>query len=182
LEAAGALDSRPIPTVQSRSVLQIDRLAPADWPSVRSIYAEGIAGRMATFETEVPSWEAWDAGHLPEPRRIARQERAIAGWAALSPASRRAVYAGVAETSLYVAAAARRCGVGRALLTELVASSEAAGLWTLQASILAVNAPSLRLFAACGFREVGRRERLGRLDGVWHDVILMERRSALAGR
>ncbi len=166
-------------------MLQIDRLAPADWPAVRAIYGEGIAGRTATFETEVPGWEAWDAGHLPEPRLVARREgpeREVVGFAALSPYSRRPVYAGVAEATLYVASSARREGVGRALLAELVARSEAAGLWTLQASILAVNAPSLRLFAAGGFREVGRRERLGRLDGVWHDVILMERRSAVAGR
>jgi len=166
-------------------VLQIGRLAHADWPAVSAIYAEGIAGRTATFETEVPGWEAWDAGHLPEPRLVARRgdrHGEVVGWAALSPVSRRAVYAGVAEASLYVAAAARRGGVGRALLSELVARSEAAGIWTLQAGILAVNAASLRLFAAAGFREVGRRERIGRLDGVWHDVILLERRSAVAGR
>lgn len=166
-------------------MLQIDRLAPADWPAVQEIYAEGIAGRTATFETAVPGWEAWDAGHLPEPRLVARrgdQNGAIVGFAALSPVSRRAVYAGVAEATLYIAGSARRQGVGRALLAELVARSEAAGIWTLQASIFAINAPSLRLFAAGGFREVGRRERLGRLDGIWHDVILMERRSAVAGR
>lgn len=166
-------------------MLHIDRLAPADWPAVAAIYAEGIAGRAATFETEVPGWEAWDAGHLPEPRLVARRgngDGEIVGYAALSPVSKRAVYAGVAEATLYVAGTARREGVGRALLAELVARSEAAGIWTVQASILAANAPSRRLFAAGGFREVGRRERLGRLDGVWHDVILMERRSAVAGR
>jgi len=167
-------------------VLQIDRLAPADWPAVREIYAEGIAGRTATFETEVPGWEAWDAGPLPEPRLVARrgerENRQVVGFAALTPYSRRAVYAGVAEATLYVAGSARREGVGRALMAELVARSEAAGLWTLQASIFATNAPSLRLFAALGFREVGRRERLGKLDGVWHDVILLERRSTVVGR
>jgi L-amino acid N-acyltransferase YncA len=178
-----ALDSRPTGPYSPR-VLRIDRLAPADWPGASAIYAEGIAGRAATFETEVPGWEAWNAGHLPEPRLVARrdgQDREIVGFAALSPISKRAVYAGVAEATLYVALVARREGVGRALLAELVARSEAAGLWTLQASILAVNAPSLRLFAALGFREVGHRERLGRLDGVWHDVVLMERRSAITG-
>jgi len=163
-------------------VLRIDPLRAADWADVRAIYAEGIAGRTATFETAPPSWEEWDAGHLPAPRLAARQEGRIAGWAALSPVSQRAVYAGVAEVSLYVAAAARRSGVGRALLAELVLRSEAAGVWTLQAGIMAVNLASLRLFAACGFREVGRRERIGCLEGAWHDVVLMERRSPTVGR
>jgi len=163
-------------------MLRIDRLTADDWQAVRAIYLEGIAGRAATFETAAPQWEEWNAAHLPEPRLAAWLEGRFGGWAALSPVSRRPVYAGVAEVSLYVAASARRSGVGRALLDALVPRSEAAGLWTLQASIMSVNGPSLRLFAAGGFREVGRRERLGRLDGVWHDVILMERRSAVAGR
>jgi len=160
----------------------IDSLAAADWAAAREIYREGIAGRTATFETGVPSWEEWDAAHLPEPRLAARREGEVVGFAALSPVSRRAVYTGVAEVSLYVAGSARRSGVGRALLDALVPASEAAGLWTLQASILAANAPSLRLFTAGGFREVGRRERIGRLDGIWHDVVLMERRSLVVGR
>ena len=163
-------------------MLDIGLLAAGDWDAVRAIYVEGIAGRQATFETAAPSAEAWDAAHLPAPRLAARRDGRLVGWAALSPVSRRAVYAGVAEVSLYVAGSARRCGVGRALLAELVPRSEAAGLWTLQAGILAVNQASLRLFAAGGFREIGRRERIGRLDGVWHDVVLMERRSPLVGR
>jgi L-amino acid N-acyltransferase YncA len=162
-------------------LLAIRDLSPADWEAVREIYREGIATRAATFETALPSWEDWDRSHLPAPRLVAVREDRIAGWAALSPVSRRAVYAGVAEASLYVAAAARRSGVGRALLAELVPRSEAAGIWTLQASILPSNTASLSLFVQGGFREVGRRERLGRLDGVWHDVVLLERRSGIVG-
>ncbi len=167
------------------TMLRMGPLAAADWPGVRAIYLEGVAGRTATFETAAPRWEEWDAGHLPAPRLVARRGEQMVGWAALSPISRRAVYAGVAEVSLYVAAAAQRTGVGRALLAELVPRSEAAGLWTLQASIMAVNLGSLRLFAAAGFREVGRRERLGRAalaDAPWQDVVLFERRSRVVGQ
>jgi L-amino acid N-acyltransferase YncA len=157
--------------------VHIGFLKPADWDSVAAIYAEGLATRQATFETEVPAWEAWDAAHLPRPRLKATDGGRIVGWAALSPVSRRAAYAGVAEVSIYVERASRGRGIGRALLAALVRASEDAGFWTLQAGIMAVNAPSLALHAACGFRRVGVRERIGKLDGVWHDVVLMERRS-----
>ena len=167
--------------VLSPTMLRVESLSPADWDAVREIYREGIATRAATFETAVPGWEEWDRSHLPAPRLTAVRDGRVLGWAALSPISRRAVYAGVAEVSLYVAAAARGSGVGRALLSELIPRSEAAGLWTLQASMLAVNRASLNLFSHLGFREVGRRERLGQLDGVWHDVVLLERRSATVG-
>lgn len=151
--------------------------APADWPDVERIYAEGIATRMATFETVTPSWEEWDAAHLVAPRLVALLDGGMAGWAALSPVSRRVVYRGVAEVSVYVAGSARRRGVGRALLEALIERADAAGLWTLQATIFAENGPSIRLHEAAGFRLVGRRERIAQLDGRWLDTVLYERRA-----
>jgi phosphinothricin acetyltransferase len=151
-------------------------LVPGDWPDVERIYAEGIATRMATFETATPSWEEWLAGHLPAPRLVAMMGRTMSGWAALSAVSRRAVYRGVAEVSVYVADSARRRGVGRALLGALLERSDAAGLWTLQATIFAENLPSIRLHEVAGFRLVGRRERIAQLDGRWRDTVLYERR------
>lgn len=156
--------------------VEIISLTPSDWPSVREIYLEGIATGLATFETGAPEWPAWDAGHLPFARLGARSAGRLTGWAALSPVSARAVYRGVAEVSVYVAAAARGQGVGRALLERLVAESEAHGIWTLQASIFPENAASLALHAACGFRVVGRRERIARLHGAWRDTLLLEKR------
>jgi L-amino acid N-acyltransferase YncA len=161
--------------------LAIQPLAPGDWPEVRAIYLDGIATEMATFETTAPPWEKWDADHLPGARLVARDGSAILGWAALSPVSGRCVYAGVAEVSVYVASRARRQGVGRALLEELVRVSEKTGLWMLQAGIFPENLSSLTLHLRCGFREVGRRERLGKLKDVWRDVILLERRSLKVG-
>lgn len=160
--------------------LRIDPMASGDWPAVRAIYAEGIASGLATFETEVPSWEEFDATRLPHSRLVARQEE-IAGWGALTPVSRRACYAGVAEVAVYVAEAARGRGIGRALLEALIASSEANGIWTLQGATIAENAASLALQARCGFRVVGRRERIAPLGGTWRDTILTERRSRTAG-
>lgn len=154
---------------------------PADWDSVRSIYVEGIATRNATFETEAPSWEAWDASHLPFARLVARRQDRVVGWAALSPVSPRSCYAGVAEASVYVAAAARGKGIGRALLRALIAESEQQGIWTLQAAIFPENLASRALTVKFGFREVGRRERLAQLDGAWRDVLLLERRSSRVG-
>lgn len=159
----------------------IASLGPGDWDDVARIYAEGIATRLATFETEVPSWQAWDRAHLPGHRFMAREDGRAAGWAALAPVSSRCVYAGVAEVSVYVAAAARGRGVGTALLSALVASSETGGVWTLEAGILPENEASVRMHERCGFRVVGRRERLGRMDGEWRDVLLLERRSRVAG-
>jgi phosphinothricin acetyltransferase len=150
-------------------------MAPDDWPAVAAIYAEGL--EAGTFETEVPSWEAWDEVHLASPRLVARVDGAVSGWAALSPVSRRAVYRGVAEDSVYVASAARGTGVGRALLTELVRRADEAGIWTIQAGCFPENAASIRLHESCGFRVVGTRERIGRREGVWRDVVLLERRS-----
>lgn len=165
------------------TLFDIDSLQPDDWPQVRAIYLAGIATGQATFEQNAPDWEAWDHKHLAHCRLVARDRAAahVAGWAALTPYSARAVYAGVAEVSVYVAEAMRGQGVGRRLLTALVDASEAAGLWTLQAGIFPENAASLRLHESCGFRIVGRRERIGQLHGLWRDVLLLERRSLIAG-
>lgn len=161
--------------------LVIQPMVAADWPAVRSIYEEGIATRNATFETSAPDWEAWDAARRPDCRLVARFDREVVGWAALSPYSSRFAYRGVGEVSVYVAATARGQGVGRALLRALIESAEAAGVWTLQAGIFPENETSIRLHAAEGFRVVGRRERIGQIDGEWRDVVLMERRSASVG-
>jgi len=155
----------------------LDSMKAEDWPTVRAIYAEGIATRNATFETQVPEWDTWDAAHLARCRLVAREAGRVVGWAVLSPVSRRAVYAGVAEVSVYVAEAARGRGVGKTLLRALFAAAEDAGIWTLQGSIFPENRVSLALHQACGFRIVGRRERIGKLDGVWRDIVLVERRS-----
>ncbi len=150
-----------------------------DWAAVAAIYAEGIPSGDATFETRVPSWVEWNAAHLDDHRLVATEGNEIVGWAALSPVSARCVYAGVAEDSVYVAAPARGQGVGSALLRELVAGSEGAGLWTLQAGVFPENRPSLKLHHGCGFRTVGLRERIGRRNGVWRDVLLLEHRSRI---
>ena len=166
------------------SEIRIGALEPADWDAVRDIYLEGIATGVATFETAAPSWEKWNAGRLASPRLAARDLAAggrLVGWAALSAVSDRCVYAGVAEVSVYVAATARGRGVGRALLGALCDAADRAGVWTLQAGNFPENTASMRLHAACGFRVVGRREKLGRLAGAWRDVMLLERRSRVAG-
>ena len=159
----------------------LDALRPSDWEQVRSIYLEGIAGGNATFETEAPTWEKWDAAHLPFGRLVARTAEQVLGWSALSPVSDRCCYAGVAEASLYVAARHRRQGIGQALLQATIDAAEKNGIWTIQAGIFPENDVSLALVKKCGFREVGRRERLGKLEGVWRDVLLLERRSTVVG-
>ena len=161
------------------TAIEIRDLRPGDWPEVARIYAEGIATGDATFETEVPSWDAWHEAHLPEHRLVATEEERVVGWAALAPTSRRACYRGVVEESVYVAARWHGRGIGRALLERLVAGAEAAGIWTIEAGIFPENTASLALHARCGFRVVGVRERIAQMhDGAWRDVILLERRSA----
>ena len=152
-------------------------MGPGDWPHVAAIYAAGIATRNATFETGVPEWAGWDAAHLPEHRFVATSADAIVGWVALTGYSDRCCYEGVADLSVYVDPAAQGRGVGRVLLEQLVASAENAGIWTLQAGVFPENEASLALHRSCGFRVVGTRERIGQLDGVWRDVVLLERRS-----
>jgi phosphinothricin acetyltransferase len=159
----------------------IDDMRTEDWEQVRAIYLEGIATGLATFETDAPTWEKWDAGHLRKMRLVAREGDAILGWAALSPVSDRCVYGGVAEVSVYVGERGRGRGVGRALLEALIGESEMIGVWTLQAGVFPENAASVKVHLRCGFREVGRRERIGRLRGRWRDTLLLERRSRVAG-
>ena len=149
----------------------------ADGPAVLEIYRQGIATGNATFETETPPWEKWTAAHLPHSRIVARDGTGVLGWAALSAVSGRCVYAGVAEVSIYIAEPERGRGVGRALLEELIRQSEKNGLWTLQAGIFPENRASIGLHKSCGFREVGRRERIGKLGESWRDTVLLERRS-----
>ena len=160
----------------------IEKMRPEHWPRVRAIYLEGVATGQATFETEAPAWELWDASHLPFARLVALAGGGrVAGWAALGPVSSRKVYEGVAEVSVYVGEGFRGRGLGRALLEALVRESEAEGVWTLLASVFPENAASVALHLVCGFREVGRRERVARLRGVWRDTILLERRSRVVG-
>jgi L-amino acid N-acyltransferase YncA len=158
-----------------------DDLRPLHWPEVASIYADGIATGNATFETEVPGWEHWDGSHLTGHRFVALRDGAVVGWVAVSSVSERCVYGGVVENSVYVDEKVRGQGVGRLLLERLIASTEAAGIWTIQSGIFPENGASLRLHEQVGFEIVGRRKRLGKLHGVWRDVLLLERRSNTVG-
>ncbi|HEY8030496.1 MAG TPA: GNAT family N-acetyltransferase [Gaiellaceae bacterium] len=156
--------------------MHIRALDESDWPQVSRVYAEGIATGDATFESEVPTWERWDAAH-PSLRLVAVDDGRVVGWAALSPYSDRRCYRGVGEESVYVSASARATGVGRALLEALVAHAETAGYWTLLAGVFPENEASVALHAACGFRVVGTHIGLGEKDGVWRDILWLERRS-----
>ena len=169
------------PTQHPGVPIHLTPLLPKHWPRVRVIYMEGIATGDATFETQPPGWAKWDAGHLAHSRVVALSGDEVVGWGGLSPVSGRCVYGGVAEISVYVAAVARGRGVGRGLLDALVQSSEDVGLWTLQAGIFPENRASLAIHEAAGFRVVGTRERIGRVVGVWRDVVLLERRSQVVG-
>jgi L-amino acid N-acyltransferase YncA len=157
--------------------MEIRTMQPSDWPAVRAIYEQGLATRQASFETETPDWEAWDAAHFTELRLVAERDGEVVGWSALSPASRRPCYAGVVEESVYVAEEARGQGVGTKLLEALIERAEAAGIWTIQTSIFPENVASIGLHRRFGFRVVGVRERIGQLDGVWRDTVLLERRA-----
>ncbi len=159
----------------------IDAMLEQDWSAVRTIYVEGIATGHATFEKSAPDWSTWNSGHLQSCRLVARSGSELLGWAALSPVSNRCVYAGVAEVSIYVARHARGRKIGSKLLAALVEASECNGIWTLQAGVFPENIASIELHKRAGFRIVGAREKLGCMDGQWRDVILMERRSAVAG-
>ena len=153
-------------------------LEPEHWPAVRAIYLEGIETGNATFETDAPTWDAWDLAHLPgRLRLVALDDAGVVGWAALSRVSDRCVYEGVAEESVYVAASARGRGIGQLLLEQLILTSEDAGIWTIQTGIFPENEASLRVHERVGFRQLGTRERLGLLNGIWRDVVFLERRS-----
>jgi phosphinothricin acetyltransferase len=157
--------------------MEVRPLEAADWPAVERIYADGIATRNATFETEPPSWAEFDSGRLPGHRFVAVEDGEVVGWVALSPTSRRECYAGVAEHSVYVAERAQGRGIGRALMEALLESADAAGIWTIQTSVFPENEASVALHERVGFRIVGRRERIAKLDDAWRDTILLERRS-----
>lgn len=173
-----------LPSAQSAIIAAMVSIAPltADhWESILSIYLEGIATGNATFQQTPPEWHEWNIGHLPDCRFVALRDGQVLGWAALTSVSSRCVYAGVAEVSVYVACAAQQQGVGTALLTALVRASEVEGIWTLQAGIFPENTASLALHAKAGFRTVGIRQRFGQLNGIWRDVVLLERRSPNVG-
>jgi L-amino acid N-acyltransferase YncA len=157
--------------------IEVRDLRSDDWAEVAQIYEEGIATGNATFETEVPSWEMWDAAHMADHRFVAERDGRVLGWIALLPVSPRPCYAGVAEISAYVGEEARGQGVGSALLATAIESSEHAGIWTLQTGVFPENAPSLGLLQRFGFRVLGTQERIGRLHRLWRDVVLLERRS-----
>ncbi len=161
--------------------LIIDHMLPDDWKQVLEIYLEGMATGNATFQKEVPSWEEWNCGHLLPCRIVARSAEGIVGWAALSPVSSQAFYAGVAEVSIYINQGSKGKGVGSFLLASLVKASEQKGFWTLQSKVFPENTASLGLHNKFGFRQVGRLERIGQMNGVWRDVLLLERRSTKVG-
>jgi L-amino acid N-acyltransferase YncA len=157
-------------------MVDIRALIEADWPAVEAIYAEGIATRAATFETEPPDYDSFDASHHSEHRLVAVENGRVAGWVALAPTSKRACYAGVAENSIYVAESGRGRGIGRALMEAVIASAASGGIWTIQAGMFPENAASIALHERLGFRLVGRFERIAQLDGIWRDTVLLELR------
>jgi L-amino acid N-acyltransferase YncA len=162
--------------------VSIESMRPDDWPAMRRIHEQGIATGDATFDTEPPDWEEWDAGHLPEPRLVARDGAGeVVAWAALSPVQRKSAYRGVAEGSLYVREDVRGTGVGRRLTEAMIEASDRAGIWTVELWIFPENVASIALCESLGFRSVGVRERIGKRAGRWRDVVVMERRSEAAG-
>lgn len=164
-----------------RAAWTLRAMTTADWPQVRRIYEEGLATGKASFETAVPTWEAWDAGHLAAARIVAARDPHLLGWAALMPVSARACYRGVAEVSVYVGEDARGMGVGLGLMEALIRESEAAGIWTLWSSIHADNPVSIRLHERAGFRLIGTREKIALRGGEWTSTVNMERRSTTVG-
>jgi len=157
--------------------MEIRILEANDWPSVKEIYEQGIATGNATFQTEAPSWEDWNKSHLKDCRFVFESNKQIVGWAALSPVSSRCVYAGVAEVSVYVNPSLSGKGYGSILLNTLIVESEKQGLWTLQSGVFRENIGSIRMHEKAGFREVGYREKIGKMNGTWRDTILLERRN-----
>jgi L-amino acid N-acyltransferase YncA len=161
--------------------MEIKQLEAHHWNDVKRIYEEGIATRNATFETSAPSWETWDAAHLKNCRFVMIEKGDVTGWAALTPVSGRCVYAGVADISVYVSEKHRGKKIGSLLLHKLVESSEKEGLWTLQAGIFPENKASVALHEKNGFHLIGARQKIGKMDNVWRDTLLLERRSTTVG-
>ncbi len=157
--------------------MTITALLPEHWPEVKNIYADGIATGLATFETTVPSWEYWDNNHSTNCRYVAIVDKQITGWAAISPVSHRSVYSGVQEVSIYISTQVWGQGIGKKLLSHLIHNCENHDIWMLQAVTFPENIASIKLHESCGFRKVGFREKIAKLDGLWRDTVLLERRS-----
>jgi L-amino acid N-acyltransferase YncA len=162
--------------------MTIEPLAAAHWPAVKSIYEKGIATGHATFEKAAPGWEEWDQAHVSTPRLVMMEGNKVVAWAALTPVSGRCVYAGVAEVSVYVDSESQGKGIGKIILEQLILESEKNGFWTLQAGIFPENKASLKIHEKLGFRILGEREKIGKMNGVWRNTILLERRSKIAGQ
>lgn len=161
---------------------KIEEMKSSDWEQVKNIYLEGIKTKIATFQTEAPTWEEWNSGHINSCRLVARSGDNVLGWAALSPTSGRCCYVGVVEVSIYIGEKYKGQGVGTALFEHLIKLSEESGFWTLYSSIIRQNSASIALHKKCGFREIGIREKIAKTnEGIWHDVVLMERRSKVVG-
>jgi len=160
---------------------EIHQMSTENWEQVKDIYIEGIQTGNATFQTEAPSWEAWDIAHVKTCRLVMTYGHKVVGWAALSPVSSRCVYAGIAEVSVYLAQDHRAKGIGVILMEELIRCSEKNGFWTLQSGIFPENRASLAVHKRCGFREIGLRKRVGKMNGTWRDTVLVERRSETVG-
>ncbi len=159
--------------------IHITNFTKKDWPVISKIYHEGIITGIATFETQIPTWEQWDDTHIKSCRLKVIYKDEIVGWAALSPASKREVYKGVAEISIYITSKYRKLNIGKLLLSKLISASEKEGFWTLQAGIFSNNKPSIALHRSLGFREIGYREKVGKLHDIWYDNTILERRSKL---
>ena len=161
--------------------VKIKKMEPTHWPQVKEIYENGIATGHATFETTPPDWEKWDQDHLKFARQVALINNKVMGWAALSAVSGRCVYGGVAEVSLYVSENSRGLGIGKKLMEHLITHSEKNGIWTLQAGIFPENTASVRLHERAGFRIIGKREKIGKLNNHWRDSLFLEKRSTVVG-
>ena len=162
--------------------MKFRELIAQDWQQVKEIYEEGIATGNATFQSAAPDWDEWDQSHVKNSRIVAVDDASnILGWAALTPVSGRCVYAGVAEVSVYVSDKARGKGIGKSLLKELIRQSEQNGFWTLTAGIFPENEASLKIHQQAGFKVLGIRERIGKMNGEWRNTVLLERRSDVAG-
>jgi L-amino acid N-acyltransferase YncA len=159
------------------TAIQLRPMTAADWPCVADIYRHGIQTGNATFQQDTPTFEEWDTAHLKKCRIIAEKAGQVIGWAALTPVSGRCVYAGVAEVSVYVSTSHRGQKIGTTLLERLITESETESLWTLQAGIFPENTASIRIHETAGFRLVGYREKIGQMNGVWRNTVLLERRS-----
>ena len=163
-------------------MIEVKPLSPEHADAILAIYGEGLQSGLATFNTVVPSWQEWDASHLPHTRLVAMEKNKVLGWIALLPLSSRACYKGVAEFSIYSAAESRGKGTGNLLMRAMIKESEANGIWTLQSSTFESNMASIELQKKSGFRAIGVRERIAQLNNVWHSTVMLERRSTITGR